>query len=445
MNILPTWMPDSWRERPAKQQATFPDPDRLQRKLRQLADFPPLVTSWEVEKLKGELAEVVEGKRFLLQGGNCSESFDDCRPDAITAQLKILLKMSLVLVYGSRKPIVRVGRIAGQYAKPRSNDVETQDGVTLPSYRGHLINRPEFSEVARTPDPENFLQGYQRAAITLNFIRGLIDGGFADLRHPEFWELGFVKHASRAEEYQRIVDAMEDAISFMEAVSIHPFEQLDRIDFYTSHEGLQLDYEQAQTRQVPRRPGWYNLHAHFLWIGARTRDLTGAHVEYFRGITNPIGVKIDAKATPEELVQLAEILNPHNEPGRLTFIHRFGAEQIEKSLPPLIEGIQQAKQKILWCCDPMHGNTVTTASGRKTRTFNSILSELQQAFDIHRKLGSVLGGVHFELTGENVTECLGGARGLDEAGLEAAYQTDVDPRLNYEQALEMAMLIGHHI
>lgn len=447
MNIPPSWTPDSWCEKPVTQQAAFPDQNQLRSTLKQLSLFPPLVTSWEVEKLKSELAEAVDGKRFLLQGGNCSESFDDCHPDAITAQLKILLKMSLVLVYGLRKPVVRIGRIAGQYAKPRSSDFETRDGLTLPSYRGHLVNRPEFSEAARMPNPENFLHGYQHAAITLNFIRGLIDGGFADLRHPEFWELGFVAHASRAKEYQHIVDSMEDAISFMEAISLHHFAQLERVDFYTSHEGLQLDYEQAQTRQVPRRPGWYNLHAHFLWIGARTRNLSGAHVEYFRGISNPIGVKLDAKTKPEEVVELAEVLNPHNEPGRLTFIHRFGVQQIATCLPPLIEAIQRVSPapRVLWCADPMHGNTHTTASGRKTRSFDAILSELEQAFDIHRKLGSVLGGVHFELTGENVTECLGGARGLDEAGLEIAYQTDVDPRLNYEQALEMAMLINRRI
>jgi len=440
-----TWTPLSWRSKPAKQQVVYPSTEALQDVLMRLSKLPPLVTSWEVETLKSELAEAAEGKRFLLQGGDCSENLDDCQSPLIAAKLKILLQMSLVLVYGCKKPVTRVGRFAGQFAKPRSSDTETRDGVTLPSYRGDLINRSAFSETDRTPDPELLLRGYERAGLTLNFIRALVEGGFADLHHPEYWELGFVGHSPQADRYHRIVEAIGNAITLLENIARVKVAELSRVHFFTSHEGLHLPYEESQTRQVPRREGWYNLNTHFPWIGDRTRDLDGAHVEYFRGIVNPIGVKVGPSMSPDELVQLTHILNPDNEPGRLTLIHRFGAGNIAEHLPPLIRAVQHQKRKVLWCCDPMHGNTMTTADGIKTRSFDAILDELEQAFTIHEQAGSILGGVHFELTGENVTECIGGARGLNEADLKTAYKSAVDPRLNYEQAMEMALLIAHRM
>ncbi len=440
-----TWTPDSWKTKPIAQRIDYPDTAALQKALEALAQLPPLVTSWEVERLKTELAEAAAGKRFLLHGGDCCERFADCRPDPITSQLKVLLKMSLVLVYGSNKRVVRVGRFAGQYAKPRSADTETRDGLTLPSFRGDLVNRPGFTREDRTPNPQLLLRGYERAALTLNFIRGLIDGGFADLHHPEFWDLDFFKHSDQSADYRAIVDAVGGAVRFLETISGSSIGELNRVEFYTSHEGLHLDYEQAQTRQVPRRTRWYDLSTHFPWIGDRTRALDGAHVEYFRGIANPIGVKIGPNMQPEELAELLELLNPDDEPGRITLIHRFGVNRIEQCLPPLVEAVKRSGKTVLWCCDPMHGNTITTASGVKTRNFDDIRTELRQAFNLHGRLGSILGGIHFELTGENVTECLGGARGLSEADLSRAYRSDVDPRLNYEQALEMALLIARRM
>ena len=360
----------------------------------------------------------------------------------IANKLKILLKMSVVLTYGSHRRVIRVGRIAGQYAKPRSADWETCDGVTLPSFRGNLINCRDFTPEARTPNPIFLLRGYERSALTLNFIRGLIDGGFADVRHPEFWNLDFVNHSAQSSEYREMMRAVGESVTFMETMAGRRIGEFDRVEFFTSHEGLHLDYEQAQTRQVPRRTGWYNLTTHLPWIGDRTRDPGGAHVEYFRGMANPIGVKVGPSCSPEELVDLTRILNGDNQPGHLTVIHRFGADRVETDLPPLVDAVQRVGAHVVWCCDPMHGNTVTTPGGIKTRDFDAILDELARAFEIHNRMGTCLGGVHFELTGENCTECIGGARGLTEADLSRAYHSDIDPRLNYEQALEMAMRIA---
>ncbi len=436
------WSPTSWQKKPLGQQVLYPDCEAMQKVLDCLCKLPPLVTSWEVETLKSQLAEAARGERFLLQGGDCAESFDDCRSNPIASKLKILLKMSIVLVYGTKRQVTRVGRFAGQYAKPRSAETETRNGVTLPNYRGDLINRTGFTLEDRTPDPTLLLRGYERAALTLNFIRSLVQGGFADFHHPELWDLDFLDYADRSHDYHRIMDGVGDSIRFLEAIAGRSLAELNRVDFFTSHEGLHLDYEQAQTRKVPRRTGWYNLNTHFPWIGNRTRDIGGAHVEYFRGIVNPIGMKVGPGMDPQELAELLKVLNPHDEPGRLTLIHRFGAKEIAEDLPPLIEAVMRSGRLVVWCCDPMHGNTIATESGIKTRSFDDILSELEQAFDIHERLGSILGGVHFELTGENVTECIGGARGLDETDLKRAYHSDVDPRLNYEQALEMALLIA---
>ncbi len=440
-----TWSPSSWQTKRLDQPVTYPDATRLETVLKKLTRLPPLVTSWEVETLKRQLAEAARGERFLLQGGDCSESFDECESPIITRKLKILLQMSVVLIYGSRKPLIRVGRFAGQYAKPRSSLTETRDRKTLPSYRGDVINRVGFTEEDRTPNPDLLLDGYQHAALTLNFIRGLVEGGFADLHHPEYWDLDFVRHSPQADEYHMIVERIGDAVRFMETCTSAPLANSNRIDFFTSHEGLNLWYEQAQTRQVPRRTGWYNLSTHFPWIGERTRSLDGAHIEYFRGIRNPIAVKVGPSIAADELLELIRILDPESEPGRLTLIHRLGAQTIGKALPPLIEAVKRAGKQVLWCCDPMHANTLTTRSGIKTRRFDDILSELDQALAIHQSLGSHLGGIHIELTGENVTECIGGARGLAEEDLGIAYKSQLDPRLNYEQAMEMALRLARHM
>jgi 3-deoxy-7-phosphoheptulonate synthase len=433
------WAPDSWRRRPAGQQPRYPDRDALRRAARQLGTLPPLVSSGEVEDLKQRLAEAAIGRRFLLQGGACAERFDQCTSQVITNKLKILLQMSLILSHGLQRPIVRVGRFAGQYAKPRSADTESRDGLTLPSYRGDLVNGPDFSPEERAVDPARLLRGYHCSALTLNFIRSLVSGGFADLRHPEYWDLDFVERSARAASYQRTVESLGESPNWLDRLAPGG-ERSAR--FFASHEGLHLEYESSQTRQVPRRSGWYDLSAHFPWIGMRTADVDGAHVEFFRGLRNPIGIKLGPSMSREWLLELIDMLHPHDEPGRLTLIHRFGHQRIADCLPPLIEAVKSTGKAVLWCCDPMHGNTETTAAGLKTRRFDNILCELEQAFEIHRALGSALGGVHFELTGDNVTECLGGPRELTESDLLRAYRSHVDPRLNYEQALEMALLMA---
>lgn len=439
---LTDWSPASWQKRTAAQQPPYSDPKQLAAVLKQLARLPPLVTSWEIENLKQQLAAATRGERFLLQGGDCSESFADCESSAIANKLKILLQMSLVLVQGGKKQVIRIGRFAGQYAKPRSADLETRNGVSLPTYRGDMVNQAGFSAAERTPNPELLLRAYERSALTVNFVRALIEGGFADLRHPEYWELGFVRNSPHAAEYTRMVESIGDSLRFMQTLSGSLLADIHRVDFFTSHEGLVLHYEEAQTRQVPRRTGWYNLSTHFPWIGDRTRALDGAHVEYFRGIANPIGVKLGATCSPEEALALSEKLNPTNEPGRLTFILRFGAEKVEKCLPGIVDACRRNQRQILWCCDPMHGNTETTSSGIKTRYFEKILKELEIAYRLLREGGTHLGGVHFELTGDNVTECCGGASGVTEADLQRDYRTQLDPRLNYEQAMEMALLLA---
>ena len=441
VTLPPNWAPESWRSRPAVQMPTYPDAAALESALGELRQLPPLVTSWEIFSLKKQLAEAQEGKRFLLQGGDCAESFSDCESGLISNRLKVLLQMSLVLVHGLRLPVVRVGRFAGQYAKPRSADMETRDGVTLPSYRGDLVNAPEFTPEARVPDPRRMIKAHARSAMTMNFVRALIDGGFADLHHPEYWNLSWVGHSPLAEEYQTMVAGIGDAVRFMETLSGESIHNLRSVEFYTSHEALLLPYEEGVTRQVPRQPGWFNLGTHFPWIGMRTAAVDGAHVEYFRGIRNPIAIKLGPSVTPDQLLRLIDALNPNDEPGRLSLIHRMSAASIGENLPPLLEAIKRDGRRVLWICDPMHGNTESTTNGYKTRRFDNIRSELEQAFEIHAAVGTRLGGAHLELTGEDVTECTGGARELTETDLERAYRTTVDPRLNYEQALEIAMLI----
>ena len=434
------WTPESWRRRSVLQQPEYPDQSALERALSQLRTLPPLVTSWEVESLRQQLAAAVSGERFVLQAGDCAERFADCTPRRITNKLKILIQMSLVLVIGAKKPVIRIGRFAGQYAKPRSDDFEVREGVKLPSYRGDLINSPEFTPEARIPNPDLLLRGYERAAMTLNFVRSLVKGGFADLHHPEYFDLDWVRHSPQADEYHRFVEHITSSLRFMESVLGVKAGETDRIEFFTAHEALHLGFESAQTRQVPHRPGFYNLTTHFPWLGVRTADPDGAHVEYLRGIRNPVGVKVGPSTSVETLLRTLDILHPDNAPGRLTLIHRLGADKIQTILPALIRAVQRDGRDVLWICDPMHGNTRSTANGYKTRSFDEIRSELEQAFDIHEEAGSRLGGVHIELTGENVTECTGGARGLSESDLSRAYETEVDPRLNYEQSLEIAFL-----
>ena len=436
------WSPSSWQQRSAVQQPSYRDQARLERVLAELAGLPPIVVSWEIESLKRQVADAQQGKRFVLQGGDCAETFAECESGMIARKLKILLQMSLILLHGLKRPVIRVGRFAGQYAKPRSAEIETRNGITLPSYRGDLVNRPGFTAAEREPDPELLLRAYERAALTLNFVRALVDGGFADLHHPEYWDLGFMHHSPWRDQYRRLVDSISDSLDFFEAMSGSQVHEASRAPFYASHEALHLSYEQAQTRYIERQQRWYNLSTHMPWIGMRTADLAGAHVEYCRGIANPVGVKIGPEMTGDWLRGLCRVLNPRAEPGRLVLIHRLGAARISEQLPRLIDAVHSDCGPILWVCDPMHGNTETTAAGVKTRRFDNIVEELEAAFRIHREHGSRLGGVHFELTGEDVTECIGGARGLEERDLSRAYRSLVDPRLNYEQALALAMRIA---
>jgi 3-deoxy-7-phosphoheptulonate synthase len=424
------------------QQPEYPDGAALDRVLGELRQLPPLVTSWEIVRLRQQLAEAVAGKRFVLQGGDCAERLIDCRPARITNTLKVLVQMSLVLVVGAQRPVTRIGRFAGQYAKPRSNSHETRDGISLPSYRGDIINRTEFTAEARVPDPQLLLRGYERSAMTLNFIRALVKGGFADLHHPEYFDLDWVAHSPQADEYHRMADTISEALRFMENVLGVRAGESDLIDFFTAHEALHLNWESAQTRRVPRRPGFFNLTTHFPWAGLRTNDPDGAHIEYLRGIENPVGVKVGPGCTNEMVGRWLDALDPQRTPGRLTLIHRFGARRIGDGLPRLIDAVRAEGGNVLWICDPMHGNTQVTASGVKTRSLEDIRSEVEQAFDIHAEAGHKLGGVHIELTGENVTECVGGARGQNERDLTRAYESEVDPRLNYEQSLELAFLIA---
>lgn len=448
---VPTeWTPETWRARLESQQIRYDDSEAVARAVAKLRGLPPLVTSWEIERLRSLIADAQEGKRFLLQGGDCAETLADCRPETITNKLKILLQMSLVLVQGLRKPVIRVGRFAGQYAKPRSSPTETQRvgdaDVTLPSYFGDLVNQAPFDAVSRRPDPHLMVRGYQHAAMTLNFIRALIDGGFADVHHPEYWDLSFFHHASlppeRRKTYEAVSHSLAEALEFMEALGEAKVHELSRVEFFTSHEGLNLLYESAQTRRVPRRTGWYDLTTHLPWIGERTRATAGAHVEFFRGIANPVGVKLGPKVDPAEAVELVTALNPDNAPGKIVMITRMGAPNVERSLPPLVQAVHAAGRRVLWVSDPMHGNGMVSSGGVKTRSFDAISEELRKTCAVHQAAGTVFGGVHFELTGEDVTECIGGASGVTEECLTRNYASPCDPRLNYQQSLELAFILS---
>lgn len=441
------WSIDSWQTKENQQALAYEDPEELEFVLAELRSLPPLVTSWEIERLRREIAEAQDGKRFLLQGGDCAEMLDRCEPNAVTAKLKILLQMSLVLTQAAGLPVIRVGRMAGQYAKPRSSTHETRAGVTLPSYFGDLVNGHAFTPEARKLDPKRLLRGYFHSAVTLNFVRSLGGGGFADLHHPEYWDLDFFERADLPpelrREYERITSRLSEAIQFMEALGEERVENLTKVHFYASHEGLHLHYEAAQTRLVPRRDWHYNLSTHLPWIGERTRSLSGAHVEFFRGLRNPIGVKVGPKMTPRELLALLDALNPRNEPGKIILISRMGAAHVADALPPLAQAVAAASRRVLWISDPMHGNTRVLPGGVKTRNFDDILLEIERTFDAHAQARTRLGGIHFELTGEDVTECVGS--GVTEATLDTMYTSTCDPRLNYRQALEMAFRIAHRM
>lgn len=438
-----SWNPESWRQFPVRQMPEYKNTEAFEAAYRQLKAWPPLVTSWEIEALKRRLVKASRGEAFLLQGGDCAESFQECEPGKIVNTLKVLLQMSLVLIHELRKPVIRVGRIAGQYAKPRSKDMETIDGREMPAYRGDLYNSFLPDERLREADPQRLLAGYQTSALTLNFVRALTEGGgFADLHHPEYWELGFMKDNPAYENYHNIVKSITSAISFVESISADKLVMLKRTHLYTSHEALNLWYESGQTRRVPHQPGWYNLSAHMLWLGNRTRDLHEGHVEYLRGVENPVGIKVGPPYSDDEIVEVIQRLNPENKAGKLMLISRMGVQNVEKNLPKLIRRIKSEGLDVCWSCDPMHGNTYSTSENIKTRHFDAILSEVVQTLAVHGAEGTILGGVHLELTGENVTECTGGTYGPDEAGLSANYKSFCDPRLNYEQSMEIAFHIA---
>lgn len=451
MSNTTDWSPQSWRPLAARHQPTYADGTAYRRALDQLSGLPPIVFPGEIDRLRSKIRAAANGEQFILHGGDCVERFIDCNPQTITNKLKILLQMSVVLSHAARTPVLRIGRIAGQYFKPRSSETEVIDGTTVPSYKGDTING--FPPAEREPDPHRLVDGYFHATATLNYIRSMIDGGFADLHHPYSWNLHSMERTAKWAEYTSIVDNVLDAIHFMESFGGIRNESLGRIDFYTSHEGLHLGYEAALTRVEPSagQPGArphgrpYATSAHLLWIGERTRAIDGAHVEFFRGIENPIGVKLSAQADPAEVVELTRILNPDNDAGRLMLITRLGGAGVREALPRLVDEVQHAGRRVAWMCDPMHGNTTTVANGRKTRPFEAVLAELEAAFDVHRSAGSRLAGVHFELTGDEVTECTGGALGLGEHDLETNYQSYCDPRLNYAQSMEMAFLISRFL
>ncbi len=437
---MTNWTPETWRACPIQQQPTYDDPAAFERALAEVRHLPPLVAAGEVDALRARLAKASRGEAFVLQGGDCAETFAECTRAPIEARLKILLQMSLVLTWGARMPVVRVGRMGGQYAKPRSSDTEVIDGVEMTAYRGDHVNGAEANVEARRPDPQRMVRAFFHSAATLNYARALVDGGFADLHHPEAWDLRFVRNASRRSQYEEMVARILDALEFVRTLGVQDVQPLRTVELFSSHEALLLAYEEAQTVAVANR--WYNLGAHMLWIGNRTRQLDGAHIEYARGIENPIGIKVGAGLSGDELIALLDRVEPANREGRVTLITRFGAESIRDALPPLIERVTAEGRDVVWSCDPMHGNTTKTASGRKTRNVNAIMDELAGAFDAHDAAGSMLAGVHFELTGEDVTECIGGPQELGEADLERSYQTLVDPRLNYAQSLELAFQVA---
>lgn len=443
-----TWTPASWRSKPAKHiPEDYPDPGHLARVEGELANYPPLVFAGEARRLKKRLAAVSRGEAFLLQGGDCAESFKEFHPDNIRDTFRVILQMAVVLTFAGMKPVVKVGRIAGQFGKPRSSPVETQGDVTLPSYRGDNINGMEFTSEARIPDPERLLKAYAQSASTLNLLRAFSQGGYADLTNAHRWMMGFVERSRQGERYKALADKITESIQFMEACGVNSdtVPQLAQVEFYTSHEALLLGYEEALTRVDSTSGDWYDTSAHMLWIGHRTRQVDHAHVEFVKGVRNPIGIKCGPGLESGELVRLIETVNPANEAGRIVLIARFGAEGVAEGLPPLVRAVQASGRSVVWSCDPMHGNTKKAGNGFKTRPVDRILSEVSQFIDIVSSEGAYPGGVHFEMTGQDVTECLGGAQEITESDLSSRYHTHCDPRLNGEQALELAFLVAEKL
>jgi 3-deoxy-7-phosphoheptulonate synthase len=441
------WTPDSWRTKPARQIPAYPDPAALERAEAQLAKYPPLVFAGEARSLKAELARASEGKAFLLQGGDCAESFAEFSANNIRDTFKVFLQMAVVLVFGAALPVVKVGRMAGQFAKPRSEANEQRGAVELLSYRGDIINGIEFERAARTPDPARMVQAYNQSAATLNLLRAFALGGFADLHRVHGWNQDFVRKGKAGARYQDVADRIAEALAFMEACKITSDNSpsVREVAFYTSHDALLLPYERALTRQDSLTGDWYDCSAHFVWIGDRTRQVDGAHVEFLRGVKNPLGIKCGPSLAGDDLLRLIDVLNPDDEPGRLTLISRMGADLVDDKLPPLIRAVAREGRKVVWACDPMHGNTFKSASGYKTRAFDRILSEVRRFFGVHQREGSFAGGVHFEMTGQEVTECIGGAQAIEEGQLADRYHTHCDPRLNASQALELAFLIAEEL
>ena len=441
-----TWQPNSWRDHPIKQVPDYPDAEKLAGVEAKLAAMPPLVFAGEAQSLKRQLGEVAEGRAFLLQGGDCAESFAEFSANNIRDSFKVILQMAVVLTFGASMPVVKVGRVAGQFAKPRSSPMEAFDGIELPSYRGDMINAMPFTEKDRVPDPKRLLRVYEQSAATLNLLRAFAQGGLADLTKVHSWVTEFLSGTPQADRFQELAGRIEESLNFMRACGITPetARPLAETDFYTSHESLLLNYEEALTRRdtITDEKDWYATSAHMIWIGDRTRQPDGAHVEYMRGIANPIGLKCGPSLDPDELVRLIETLNPDNVPGRLTLIARMGADKVRAGLPPLLKAVKASGAKVVWCCDPMHGNTIKASSGYKTRRVNDVMAEVQGFFDAHDEIGTYPGGVHFEMTGQNVTECVGGVVDVTEARLGDRYHTHCDPRLNGAQALELAFLIA---
>lgn len=434
---------DAWRSLPIKQQPQWPDAARVADVSQQIATLPPLVFAGEVDNLRDRLARAASGQAFLLQGGDCAETFAGATAEQIRNRIKTVLQMAVVLTYGASMPIVKMGRMAGQFAKPRSSDTETRGEVTLPAYRGDIVNGYDFTEGSRTADPGRLLQGYHTAASTLNLIRAFTQGGFADLREVHSWNKGFAQNPAN-QRYERMAAEIDRAIKFMEAAGAD-FDELKRVEFFTGHEGLLMDYERPMTRIDSRTDTPYNTSAHFLWIGERTRELDGAHVDYFSKIRNPIGVKLGPTTSPETALALIDKLDPDREPGRLTFITRMGAGKIRDALPPLLEAVRDSGAQPLWVTDPMHGNGITTPTGYKTRRFDDVVDEVRGFFEAHRAVGTFPGGIHVELTGDDVTECLGGSEQIDEAALATRYESLCDPRLNHMQSLELAFLVAEEL
>ncbi len=442
MTMSHAWSPDSWRNKPIQQQPEYPDAEHLKRVERTLAGLPPLVFAGEARELRRQFAEVTRGRAFLLQGGDCAESFAEFSATKIRDTFKVLLQMAIVMTFAAGCPVVKVGRMAGQFAKPRSAGDETIDGVTLPAYRGDIVNGIDFNAKSRVPDPERLLQAYHQSTASLNLLRAFAQGGFADLHQVHQWNLDFIANSLLAEKYHQLGARIDETLKFMRACGLDGAPQLRETSFFTAHEALLLNYEQAFVRQDSLSGGWYDCSAHMLWIGDRTRQLDGAHVEFLRGVGNPIGVKVGPSMATDELIRLIDILNPQNDPGRLNLIVRMGADKVEAGLPRLVRAVQNEGRQVLWSSDPMHGNTMKASSGYKTRDFERVLAEVRQFFDVHRAEGSYPGGIHIEMTGQNVTECIGGSRPITEAGLCDRYHTHCDPRLNADQSLEMAFMIA---